>query len=364
MNSKIRILLLDDNPESLVVTENGVTVPVLPPALEQYFEPLWLATAEESREFRDGVLAVGSVAPELLGTKSIIPEILIFDYDLLKDKTRVQDRATVGKRGYESISPLPRLSEALKAARIILAPLEGEKICPRLERRSLAPTTEESGRKGADNSGCFAGGLLLAGFSDHPCAAIPSTVWGNDKTKGTEAAIFEWLLERDSDRSFEEKGRRWPNWNELLSYAIPRLRKRIQQLDDANLITISEDDLFNLSENLSVEYLRIWSRYGLRQLPVDALFLDIPKERIHFERTKWAAQRLNNLLKKASPEQAQKLPQAKEDIRNGRKITDDIWKIYDSDWPTRREQLADLLGKENITGALTDTEREQLAAEK
>ena len=361
MADRIRILLLDDNPESLVVSENGITVPMMPRELERYFEPLWLATSEEAREFRVGLLAVASVSPELLGAKNVIPEILIFDYDLLKDKTRVKDRATVGKVGYEKISPLPRLSEAMREAQITLESLKGETTCPRVERRSFVSTPEQgAAAKATDNSGCFAGGLLLAGLSDHPCAGIPSTRWGSDKTKGSEAAIFEWLLERDSDRSFEEKGRQWPNWEELIRYAVPRLRKRISELDNANLITLSMQDLFTLSTSGSLkgtEVLRVWSRYGLRHLPLTALFIDHAEMDRSREVKAWAIERLEALLERSVP--GAQLTQAKEDLMQGQRIAGQLWQLYTSEIRLRRERLADLV-KQQETNSLSKEEQQEL----
>jgi hypothetical protein len=100
MTDKIRILLLDDNPESLLLKDGESVIPSVPNKYAQYYEVLWLATAEEARKFRDEALAIASVAPELMEACGIVPELIVFDYDLLKDPTPVEKRPTVVTSGY------------------------------------------------------------------------------------------------------------------------------------------------------------------------------------------------------------------------------------------------------------------------
>lgn len=348
---RIRILILDDNPLSLML--GGV--PALPVEYRPFFEPLWLGTAEEAREFRDGCRAVAAVAPEWLVKAEVIPEILIFDYDLLKDKTRVEHRPTVTTADYERVGPLPRLGRALSQARLHLGPLDGPLACPQLSRmRHTDPS---------DNAGCFGGGLLLTTFSDHPCAGVPSTVWGHEKTKGTEAAIFEWFLKRDANGTFEEKGRPLPNWTELINYALPQLRRQIEKLDDCGLITLSVDDLLNLTSDTKPEILRCWSRYGLRELPIHGLFADKPTEIRSKEIHQWALDRLRSLLGKSHSEGTTARNSAQEELRLGQRMADTVWNAFNSDLPLRRERLDDLLAIQDAKGDLTLEERDELARE-
>jgi hypothetical protein len=303
MFDKIKILLVDDNPESLTLrdTVDGKQsdLPrIAAPELAPYFEVLWLATVEEVRNFRDSFLTVASASPELLGEVGVVPELLIFDYALSGIDLAVNERRAVGEHGYQKISPIPRLKTALSKLDISLRELTDSR--PRLEHLEGEASKTPVAGKGADNYGCFGGGLLLTAFFGHPCASVPTTRWGEEKTEGTEAAIFEWLLKRDSDGSFQHKGRTSARWDEIIKFAIPRLRKRIEQLDDANLIRLSLDDLFELSENNpgQIQALRVWSRYGLRRLPVKILFMEMEDDETM---ATWAQKRLASLLTKTVP---------------------------------------------------------------
>ena len=113
MFDKIKILLVDDNPESLTLrdTVDGKQsdLPrIAAPELAPYFEVLWLATVEEVRNFRDSFLTVASASPELLGEVGVVPELLIFDYALSGIDLAVNERRAVGEHGYQKISPIPR----------------------------------------------------------------------------------------------------------------------------------------------------------------------------------------------------------------------------------------------------------------
>jgi hypothetical protein len=345
MFDKIRILLVDDNPESLQLRDtidgkDSLLPRIATPELAPYFEVFWLATIEEARSFRDSFLTLSAAAPETLGEYGVVPELLIFDYALSGIDLAVHERNKVGDHGYRKISPLPRLKTALSKLEFNLAELKDPR--PRLERLEGESSKTPAAGKGADNYGCFAGGLLLATFFGHPCACVPTTRWGEEKTEGTEAAIFEWLLKRDSGGSFQHKGRTSPRWDDIIKFAIPHLRKRIEQLDDTNLIRLSLDDLFELSEDnpKQIEALRVWSRYGLRRLPIKILFMEMEDGETT---ATWAQKRLEALLKKAGP--GAPLTESKEEIRKGKELAKTLWDIYSSDVLLRRFQLSRLADK-------------------
>src|ERR1035438_1393443 len=293
----IRILIIDDNPRTLqsqTRVENLDTVipQITDPSLKPYFEVLWLATVEEVREFRDAFRAISLRAPEVLGEFGIIPDLLFFDYALTGNTVPVKRRAHVGQHGFRKISPFPRLEKALDKLEMTLPPLSQPRPhIRRLEKHSAEPTPGQQ----ADNYGCFAGGLALEAFFGHPTAGVPTTRWTEDKTADSEAAIFEWMLERDAGRAFKEKGRDEPQWNPLINYAMPLSREKIEQLDDASMITLSRDDLFRLSDGYVSETLRMWSRYGLKRLPVNALFFELsnsPDKLTYI--AEWAQKRLQS----------------------------------------------------------------------
>jgi hypothetical protein len=119
-------------------------------------------------------------------------------------------------------------------------------------------------------------------------------------------------------------------WKEITNVGVKRLRKRIEQLDDANLITPSLSDLLELSEGnpKQIDSLRLQSRYGLRRLPLAALFVDLPLAEKDGAMVKWAQDRLDALLTKATP--GAQPTQAKNEIKKGISIADELWEKYDT----------------------------------
>jgi len=314
--------VLDDKPDSLL--SNNPSLPAVPavtvPGWEHLFEVLWLATLDEARDFRDAFRTICLRSPAAVGERGVIPEILLFDYAMNEETVPVRSRVRAGMAGYQKGSPLFRLENPPGGMETV-GPLH-----------SVKPTSTEK----ADNDGCYGGGLLLEAFFGHPCVPVPTTRWGHAKTKGTEAAVFEWLLERDAGKEFEEKGRPEPKWTDVIPYALPRLRRRIAQLHDSRAVDLSWEDLSRLG---NVKRLRMWSRFGLRKLPTDAIFLDYSDEDRTSEIKKWAAARLDSLLKR-TVRMSEDMPRAREEPNEGMRMADEIWKVYDSDLPLRREDLA------------------------
>jgi hypothetical protein len=350
---KIRVLLLDDNPSSLNLIQeiDGVDFPFPQisdsattnfsmPELNQFFELRWLASAAEAREFRDLSLLVSRTTPEALIREGWIPEIFCFDYALTGVDLTIAQRFFPEKL-IDQLSPLSNLRRYVMTANLSSVEFSN------LPHVNVA--------KGDDNYGCFAGGLIFAAFSDHPCGPVALTRKGDDKTAGTEASFFEWMLENEVHGTFTKKGRASPQWRELIPDGITVLRSRIEELARGSLIRVSLDDLIALTDSGKHEVLTIRSRYGLRRLPVRALFLDYKPSQRQDAARNWAAGVLDKIF--SGTEAGFKL--TLKDFVEGRTLAQILWTAYDSDDFVRRIRLSELLARDENHHAEKPTAEEQ-----
>lgn len=336
---KIRVLLLDDNPASLNLIQwidgvryespqvsDSATTDFDMPELDQLFDLRWLTSAAEAREFRDLSLLVSRTTPEALIREGWVPEIFCFDY-ALKDDRSISERFFTEKLAH-SLSPLPNLRRYVEACALSLP------------ASSAVPHVEVA--QGDDNYGCFAGGLIFTTFSDHPCGPVALTRKGSDKTVGTEASFFEWMLENEAHGTFQRKGRPEPQWRDLIPDGLRVLRSQIEGLARGSIIRVSLDDLIALTDSGSYQVLTIRSRYGLRRLPVAALFLDYkPWQREDAARS-WAAGVLDKIFSGAEDGFRLTL----DDFIQGRNLAHILWTAYDGEESVRRVRLSELLSKQ------------------
>jgi hypothetical protein len=328
---KIRVLLLDDRADSLrggypYKDGKSFSAPKVHDAEEEeekkrpeignHFELRWLATATEAREFRDLARELSRAAPQAMGKRGWVPEIVIFDYALTGKPETVAER------------PLP--SDLIAA----LSPLAAMRQCaasvgiPVHEALGIPPFTGASFDD--DNLGCYAGGLIFCVFSDHPCAPVALTAKGSNKTLGTEAAFFEWMLDPESHGAFGAKARKGATWTQLLSAGVNALRTQIEQLAKASMVQISLQDLLALALNGHHPILTVRSRYGRRHLPTDGLFIDIAPSSQHQEAEKWAKALLAKALGEvAAPGTgAERYRSTLSDLRRGMELADILWEKY------------------------------------
>jgi hypothetical protein len=360
---RIRVLLIDDNPpwamravsrlrdrlpetvvSTLSTTELHATeIPAISVeddrVFERCFDLRWLDSAEAAKEFRDLSSLLARTHPEELLTTGWVPEIVCFDYAL----TGFNPSARVIPESLRPfVSPLPRLRE-----RVLELGLE---TLPEI------PIPSSGAKPNDDNLGCFAGGLILSTFADHPVAAVATTRKGPETLKDTEAAVFEWFLNWEFFGTFDRKGRPKPDWKLLLSEGAANLRARIQNMVRARAIRTSIEDLLALSDSEEIDglTLRIYSRYGLRHLPVPGLFVDHPPETRATEANAWARVVLRELFSITDGRDPLVNLSA---FREGRQVTDALWHAYTSDLVDDRYRLSELARDES---KLNDTDRDEL----
>ena len=346
---RIRVLLIDDEPTGLSLDEtmeNGRDVAVPQffqevdatreiPELEECFDLRWLATAEEIREFRDLSLGIGLHYPMRLGQDGWVPEIICFDYALTRNPVPVADRG-MGKELFAQVSPLPSLRELADRYSVTCSV-------------NSAPRTGTA--KGEDNLGCFSGGLVFAIFADHPCAPVALTRKGDEKTANTEAGFFEWMLENQSHGTFQAKGRPTPRWDELIPDAVSSLRRRIEQLASASVIQISLDDLLKLLSDHDHKSITISSRYGRRQYPIDALFVDYTPEKRRAAVVEWVTRILSTAWAGSNSDQRSKFDATMQDLIHGRELAEKLWGAYnDDDLFDMRVRLSELVARRKGDG--------------
>ena len=300
------------------------------------FRLLWLASPSEAHEYFDYVMNLARVRPEVLGELGFVPDLLLFDYALTGDMRRVDER---GLR-YELVSdlcPLPALAAAHQKHLGIGLDEVGRGIssCP------PEPPDVQAGVRN-DNFGCFSGGLIFMAFDDYPCGPVALTRKGQDKTIGTEAAFFEWMLHRQSDGTFKAAGTVDLNWSTLLRRGVKAIRTRLGELARGHRVTIDLVALFDLADETDRPDLPVLTAYGLKRYPVDALFLDMPPRSRRTAAKAWADSIIAELVQPGLD-----LPAGTpQDLRAAERGADRLWEAWrdDKDFEDRRT-LSDLLSR-------------------
>jgi len=284
---KIRILLVDDLLPGIIGSDIDEP-PRLGEPYSKYFQFRWLATPPEACEFRNLSLAISRRAPEVLATDGWIPEIISVDYALTNNVLDLDERLGT-KDEYEILSPLPALRKRVRTLDVEVEP-------PNIRDYDnlLGPVRSN------DFWGCYIGGLIFSTFSDHPCGIVTVTryskenVWKNSPDVG----LFEWLMTFESGGLLRapEKPRPAPTWDVIINDGVSSLRNRIKQLAKYGIITIHLDDLLLLSHNKAHPVLTFSSRYSMRRLPVEGLFIDVVESKRREAAKDWANDILTDAL--------------------------------------------------------------------
>jgi hypothetical protein len=363
---RITILLIDDEPQglsrerALADGQGKASYPTLQAAkaapdsgseipFSDYFRLLWLATPAEAHDYFDYVMNLARARPELLAEIGCVPDLLLFDYALTGDVRKVHERELPAELVAE-LSPLTGLAAAHRS--LFGAALDkvgrGITACP------SKPPEIDAGVRG-DNFGCFSGGLIFMAFNDHPCGPVALTRKGQDKTIGTEAAFFEWMLHRQSDGTFKAAGMVDVNWPTLLRLGVKALRTRLSELARGHRVTIDLVALLDLADGKARPDLPVLTAYGLKRYPTDALFLDRPTASRQGAATEWAVSLIADLVESGRDYQTSTL----HDLRAAEQGSGRLWAAYQRDDFGEREDLSNLLQQGQDT--LSDTDRAELA---
>jgi len=366
IEDKIRVLLIDDQPQGLLSKAMldgsdhymvSLRTAENPKAggkdLKELFDVRWLATPEEAREFRDLSRLVSLSRPLALGEEGWVPEIVCFDYAITGDRKSVAMR--LPEELVREVSPLPQLRDLAGGLAVIDPPVN--------------PLPDTGQARDKDNMGCFAGCLISTLFWDHPCSAVAHTRKGDDKTLKTEAAFFEWFMEVDTYKTFETKGKPELSWGWLLERGVASLRRRIEELVRGRIVHLGFSDLLKMLDGELPASLEIRSRYGKRHLPTEALFLDVDAETTQEAARAWAIGILDSLFSDFNaPEKpsddlgAESTNPSLAEFQQGMSLADHLWAGYHSDLVEKRFRLSELCGRLDQLDASERRELDELLA--
>jgi len=333
---KLKILLIDDEPHSL--RKPGTTAPSLEIGFNdenkdfpqhlvgEYFQLCWLQSPRDVREFRS---LTGELIREhgytALSADGFVPEIVLFDYKLsngMKNFIDLEREYADEMESYMTLIPTYRLSRRLgrtthrfpdweqlkgeleEAVRAAEAQFPAKATADILQIAKGMVKWDEAERldepeiffDDKDDMGCYAGGLITLQFKDHPCIGIPITSKEGLTDVSHDALYFEWLLSEDFDHQFGKKYGKSPFWDEIIPVAVHMLRERIKSLVKTGRVITDYVQLTRLSAGQNdAGVFSFISTYGVRHLPLDGLFIDIPEAKRAQEVTDWAKALLESL---------------------------------------------------------------------
>lgn len=382
---KIKILLIDDNPTSLMENEGkGTFLPsfhygysetdIAKNAIISNFELGWLQSPRDVREFRAfSEEIIQKFGTTVLLNDGFIPEIVLFDYKLSEGLNKFIDYDL--EEEYKSIIPTYKLSEIigksshrffdwntlgdeLESIKNEIA--EDDPTINEEERTNLAkiaikkasyakvkPSEPAIFSKSADDMGCFSGGLITFQFKDHPCIGIPVTSKEGEMDVSEDALYFEWLLSKDFDDQFGKKYGKRPFWNEVIPQAILLLKNRIELLVKLGKIIPSYRQLVRLTAgDVGDGVLSFVSVYGERHLPLGGLFIDASEETKIDKIKVWANTLVQNLFHITYSDKTVEIKKAIE-------ISEELWRIYTEKFGDRME-LSNLAFWESVRALSVD----------
>lgn len=353
--NKIKILLIDDKPES--VMENkflpslnfGFSDETFPKeTITSNFELGWLQSPRDVQEFRTySEEVIQELGLASLLSEGFIPEIILFDYKLSEGQDDFLDHDL---EEYKLIIPTYKLAKKLgkKTHRFfewnnfdtdkineikanLVEELEEvftsesediqfDEIKIALKKKEYDKIKENEPAiffESNDDMGCFSGGLITYQFRDHPCVGIPITSKSGEVQVSKHALFFEWLLSKDFNDQFGKKYGKRPFWDEIIPQAVELLRDRIELLVKLGKITPSYEQLLRLSNTDSINgFFSFISVYGERHLPLEGLFVGVPEETKIEKIKEWANALVGNL------------PKNNADVDRAKSISKTLWNAY------------------------------------
>ena len=106
------------------------------------------------------------------------------------------------------------------------------------------------------------------------------------------------------------------SWENVIKVGVAHLRKRINNLYQKHLIVLYPSDLMALVENADHSELTLRSPHALRKLPVQGLFIDIPKERRNDAIHIWAKNLMRTIMVDCN------------ELRQAQELEREVWGAY------------------------------------
>jgi hypothetical protein len=219
-----------------------------------------------------------------LGDSGALPDIVVFDYTLA-DNFTTTNRGALSYRN-EAQYEFLRSHSASVALRDQFKEVLGDRLlfCERDDVRNGRYRSDEfrdalHAEKVMginDEFGLYAGIAVVREFKEYVTVGVPATVNKNDKRLMTENALFyEWLNSYDLKDAINRPNKGKKNWDDILKFALPLLRRRIETQVRTGKVTPDYYQLVRLSKRTSKDnFFSFTGVYGERHLPLDGLFLD------------------------------------------------------------------------------------------
>ncbi len=397
--TKIKIMLIDDlasNFTKKLDEDENISFPVLEydandsfyQELNENFDFVWMRTPQECKFCYDFLKQIDAQTPRDLVEE--VPDLMLTDYALTSHGRNIRgfkepleyyiESKKLDKKKTEEYlrhSPLPILREKALAAGFsrkeifetcfTVREMEkykegGKKSFKNVDRtftnedehNYVRPSNRDPGGvdTGNDHMGIQAGLLIYGIFSSrHPVSLIAFTAHDKAVPK-TETAFLEYMYDRDLGDTFKQKGEKDGSWFIPVTEGIKVYRSRLKEHAIKGIVTVDYKTISTLAElnnngNLP-ETIRFETVYGLREVPLRGLFIDVgyanngeletPPDERNKERVKaakeWAQEILNGWLQqkadgilqeKQAKDKGGALKEALSDLKNGIQVAETLF---------------------------------------
>jgi len=340
---KINVFWIEDNPiQDDVVEIGGVKYPSF--RIREGGEFFSFKIFQHPVEVQE-YLAMIHLVKELGHAKKLgetclgaVPEIVVFDYKLSDNFTTSNPRALQYNHS-DQCHFIRDHSATLELKRCFAEEFAGRLLF--FERPEVTAGNYDSDEfKTAigvdtltldDEFGLFAGITILREFKDFITLGVPATFNKADrKAMSPNASFHEWINSYDLEDVIRRPKKESKNWNDILRFALPLLRRRLETQIQNGKIIPQYDQLIQLADGLLAGgFISFISAYGQKKLPLDGLFSDEPQENRTQKISAWA-----KLLITA-------LPGSGAEIRKAIDVSDELWRVFTRDFG-RRIDLSNL----------------------
>lgn len=272
-----------------------------------------------------------------------LPDVVVFDYKLSDNFSTTNLRGGILYLDEASHKFLQEHSVSMELKKSFADEFAGRKLF--IEREDVQEGNYNSDEfKDAINAksvsnlddefGLYAGIAIIREFKDYITIGVPATLNKTDKSVISANSLFyEWLNTYDIKDAIERPDRGGKKWDDILQFALPLLRRRIEKQVKTGKVTPSYDQLVALSRGGSEEgVFSFHSAYGERHLPVAGLFID---------KSETAAEWAVKLL--------EQLPENNPDIHRAVGVSDELWGVFCEDFGKRIDLSDYTFRKDNLT---------------
>lgn len=258
----------------------------------EYFELKWLRNKEDLQLYKKLCrITEDQFSSSGLGRiDGVVPEIVLFDYALTghEDKSYLDEESDMNL--LTQIVPIYRIKEFL---------LDEKKEIPTADNVSLDVSLIADGLN-SDNIGCMGGIMTVSHFRNHLCVGLATSRKSDEHIQGQDVQFLESLVKEPHQFNFRLRGNiKNLTWKTLLSNSALLLRNRIKTLIQSNKITLDLNQLLQYAGgDIKIKHeeriFTFQSVYGVRHLPLDGLFIDVPENDRDEAIKNWAGELIEN----------------------------------------------------------------------